>query len=69
MAKAKRVYVVEVRALAIPHDHRISQVAYSTYDAAASFILGRADKPEWITKYCLKSDEYDYIIHDLTLAN
>ena len=61
-----RVYIVEV----IPFGSskgRILQTGYRTYDAAAKSILIRPDKPSWITKFCLKSDEFDYIIHDVVI--
>lgn len=58
----KRIYIIEY---VTGNTHMISQEAYWDYNIAKHFIESRSDKPIMVTPYQFKSENAQYMIHDI----
>jgi len=65
MAQTKRVYVIETITNGV---HKLSQEAYGNYNAAKKFIESRSDHPILIAPFWYKSEDTEYIVHDILVC-
>lgn len=48
---------------------KVSSEGYNSYAAAIEFILSRSDSPEKVTAMHWRSDDIDYLIHDVRIKD
>lgn len=65
MAQTKRIYVIETITNGV---HKLSQEAYISYNTAKKFIENRIDKPILVAPFWFKSDDTEYLIHEILVC-